>query len=87
MKLGPQLEAYAKKSGHTAAQLGIAWNLRRPELTSAITGPRIPSQIEDTAKAADWFLSKEDIAEVEKLLDARLQTLKEWKANLMALPL
>ena len=44
MKLGPALEAYAKKSGHTAAQLGIAWNLRRPELTSAITGPMLPTK-------------------------------------------
>ena len=86
MKLGPALEAYANKSGHTAAQLGIAWNLRRPELTSAITGPRIPAQIEDTVKAADWVLTKEDIAEVEKLLADRLATLKLWKANMMTLP-
>ena len=84
--MGPALEAIAKKSGHTAAQLSIAWNLRRPELTSAITGPRIPAQIEDTVKAADWVLTKEDIAEVEKLLADRMATLKLWKANLMALP-
>ena len=76
LKLGPELTAIAKKSGHTAAQLAIAWNLRRPEVTSAITGPRVPSEIEDTSKAADWQLTREDIAAVEALLTKRLETLK-----------
>jgi len=76
LKLGPELTAIAKKSGHTAAQLAIAWNLRRPEVTSAITGPRVPSEIEDTSKAADWQVTREDIAAVEALLTKRLETLK-----------
>ena len=76
LKLGQELAALAKKQGHTAAQLAIAWNLRRPEVTSAITGPRVPSEIEDTSKAADWQLTKEDIAAVEALLAKRLETLK-----------
>jgi aryl-alcohol dehydrogenase-like predicted oxidoreductase len=76
LKLGPELTAIAKKSGRTAAQLAIAWNLRRPEVTSAITGPRVPSEIEDTSKAADWQLTREDIAAVEALLTKRLETLK-----------
>jgi aryl-alcohol dehydrogenase-like predicted oxidoreductase len=76
LKLGPELTAIAKKSGHTAAQMAIAWNLRRPEVTSAITGPRVPSEIDDTSKAADWQLTKEDIAAVEALLAKRFETLK-----------
>ena len=76
LKLGPELTAIAKKSGHTAAQMAIAWNLRRPEVTSAITGPRVPSEIDDTSKAADWQLTKEDITAVEALLAKRLETLK-----------
>jgi len=62
---------------------GAAGHCLEPEttgITSAITGPRIPAQIEDTVKAADWVLTKEDIAEVEKLLADRLATLKLWKA-------
>jgi L-glyceraldehyde 3-phosphate reductase len=70
--------AYAKKSGHTGAQLAIAWNLRRPEVTSAITGPRKPAEIEDSSKGADWILTKEDIAAVEKLLDKRLEAVKAF---------
>jgi aryl-alcohol dehydrogenase-like predicted oxidoreductase len=87
VKLGLELQAIAEKYGHTAAQLAIAWNLRRPELTSAITGPRKPSEIEDTVKAADWQLTKEILDEVEKLLAKRLETLKQYKANLIAMPL
>jgi aryl-alcohol dehydrogenase-like predicted oxidoreductase len=87
LKLAPELTALAKKSGHTVAQLSIAWNLRRPEVTSAITGPRIPSEIEDTAKAADWQLTVEDIAAAEAILAKRLETLKQYRTNLMALQL
>jgi aryl-alcohol dehydrogenase-like predicted oxidoreductase len=76
LKLGPELAALAKKSGHSAAQMAIAWNLRRPEVTSAITGPRVPSEIDNTSKAADWQLTTEDIAAVEALLAKRLETLK-----------
>jgi len=87
LKLSAELLAFAKKSGHTVAQLGIAWNLRRPELTSAITGPRTPAEIEDSSKGADWQLTPEDIAEVEKMLANRVETLKLYRANLMALSL
>jgi L-glyceraldehyde 3-phosphate reductase len=76
LKLGPELTALAKKSCHSAAQMAIAWNLRRPEVTSAITGPRVPSEIDNTSKAADWQLTTEDIAAVEALLAKRLETLK-----------
>jgi aryl-alcohol dehydrogenase-like predicted oxidoreductase len=76
LKVGPELEALAKKSGRTAAQLAIAWNLRWPEVTSAITGPRKPAEIEDTVKAVDWQLTKEDIAAVEAILAKRQEELK-----------
>jgi aryl-alcohol dehydrogenase-like predicted oxidoreductase len=48
--------------------LAIAWVLRRPEVTAAIVGARRPSQIEETALAADWDLSQEDVAAIEALL-------------------
>jgi aryl-alcohol dehydrogenase-like predicted oxidoreductase len=79
MQSGYDLAALAKKSGHTAPQMSIAWNLRRPEVTSAITGPRNPSQIEDTAKAADWQLTKEDLDAIEKLLAKRKEALAAAK--------
>jgi len=71
LNLARELTPIAKKYGRSVAQLAIAWVLRRPEVTSAITGPRVPAEIEDTIKAGEWELTKEDIAAVEKLLAKR----------------
>ena len=76
MEFGRELAALARKQGRTGAQMAIAWNLRRPEVTSALTGPRTPSEIEDTSKAADWQLTKEDIGAVEALLAKRQEKIK-----------
>ena len=75
LKLAQELAPIAKKHGRTLAQLAIAWVLRRPEVTSAITGPRVPSEIEDTIKAGEWEIPKEDIAAIEKLLAKRQEAL------------
>jgi aryl-alcohol dehydrogenase-like predicted oxidoreductase len=75
-EFGREIAALAAKQGRTGAQMAIAWNLRRSEVTSALTGPRNPSEIEDTAKAADWQLTKEDIAAVEALLAKRQKKIK-----------
>jgi len=68
LQLVDKLRPIAERNGKTLAQLAIAWVLRRPEVTAAIVGARRPGQIEETAPAADWTLSKEDIEEIEKLL-------------------
>ncbi len=68
LELVDKLRPIAERNKRTLAQLAIAWVLRRPEVTSAIVGARKPSQIEETAPAADWILNKNDIAEIEKLL-------------------
>jgi aryl-alcohol dehydrogenase-like predicted oxidoreductase len=66
-----RLKPIAAETGRTVAQLAIAWVLRRPEVTSAIVGARSPSQIEETAKAADLKLANEDIEQIEQLLKKR----------------
>jgi len=68
LKLVENLRSIAEKSGKTVAQLAIAWVLRRPEVTAAIVGARRAAQIEETAVAGDWVLSKEDIAAIDMLL-------------------
>jgi aryl-alcohol dehydrogenase-like predicted oxidoreductase len=75
VKFAEALAPIAAKYGRTSAQLAVAWILRRPEVTSAITGPRKPSEIEDNIKGGDWVLSPEDIAAVEKLLVKRQEGL------------
>jgi aryl-alcohol dehydrogenase-like predicted oxidoreductase len=62
------LKTIAARSGKTAAQLAIAWTLRRSEVTAAIVGARRPDQVDELVGAGDWQLSEEDCAEVERLL-------------------
>jgi aryl-alcohol dehydrogenase-like predicted oxidoreductase len=71
LELVEGLKQIAARYGRTVAQVAISWVLRRPEVTAAIVGARRPSQIAETVGAADWNLSKEDIAEIEKLLAKR----------------
>jgi aryl-alcohol dehydrogenase-like predicted oxidoreductase len=75
LKLVKGLEPIARRNGRTLAQLAIAWVLRQPGVTSAIVGARKPAQIEETAQAADWELSGEDIAQIDKLLAERERAL------------
>jgi aryl-alcohol dehydrogenase-like predicted oxidoreductase len=66
------LQEIAAGSGRTAAQLAIAWVLRRPEVTSAIIGTRNSRQIEETAPAADGGLDWAEINAVEELIVKRM---------------
>jgi aryl-alcohol dehydrogenase-like predicted oxidoreductase len=63
-----KVEPIARRNERSMAELAIAWVLRRPEVTAAIAGARRPEQIEETAKAADWALSDDEVAEIEKAL-------------------
>jgi len=76
LELVEQLRPIAERNGKTLAQLSISWVLRRPEVTAAIVGARKPQQIEETAPASDWNLSKEDIDEIEKHLAERQRKIK-----------
>jgi aryl-alcohol dehydrogenase-like predicted oxidoreductase len=59
----------------SAAELALAWVLRRPEVTSAIVGARRPAQIDETAGAADKELSSEMLQAIEALLEQRSRAL------------
>lgn len=63
-----KLHPIAKRHGRTLSHLAIAWVLRRTEVTAAIVGARRVSQIEETAQAAVWELSDDEISEIEALL-------------------
>lgn len=71
-KLGP----IAQEQDLTLAQLALAWVLRRPEVTSAITGTRKSSQIEETAQAGEQDLDESTVAGIEALLNEREERLK-----------
>lgn len=77
LELVERLKEIAARNGRTVAQLAVSWVLRRPEVTAAIVGARQPGQIAETAPAADWNLSQEDIEEIETLLAERERLLAE----------
>ncbi|HWA82040.1 MAG TPA: aldo/keto reductase [Fimbriimonadaceae bacterium] len=61
------LERFAAKSGHTLLELAFSWLAARPALSSVIAGATKPEQIEVNVKAADWELSAEDLAEIDRI--------------------
>ena len=75
LKTVEALEPIAQRHDRTLAQLALAWVLRRPEVTSAITGTRKPEQIEETAAAGDWELDDWTLAQVDALLKQREEEL------------
>lgn len=63
-----RLKPLAQQSGHTMAQLSVAWVNAQPGITASIVGARRPTQIEDTAIAGDWSLSAGELAAVATVL-------------------
>jgi aryl-alcohol dehydrogenase-like predicted oxidoreductase len=60
------LTRIAAERDRPLAQLAINWVLRHSAVTSAIVGARKGGQILETARAAQWDLSAEEIAEIEE---------------------
>ena len=58
----------ANDLGVTMAQLALAWILRRPEISSVITGASRPEQIAANVQAADLKLTEDVQAQIEGIL-------------------
>ncbi len=71
LRLVERLAGFAGPRGRSVGELAIAWVNRRPEVTAAIVGGRSPEQVQELAGAADWDLTPEEVAFVEKLLSER----------------
>ena len=50
------------------SQLALAWNLRRPEVTSCIIGATKPHQVEQNAEASGVKLDEETLRRIEEVL-------------------
>lgn len=63
------LNELAKGRGQTLAQMALAWVLRHPEITSALTGVSRAEQIEDAAGAIhNLAFSPDELAKIEAIL-------------------
>jgi aryl-alcohol dehydrogenase-like predicted oxidoreductase len=64
-----KLRPIADQAGITMAQMAIAWILRQPNVTSAITGATRPEQVEDNVKAAAIKLDAATLADIDSALE------------------
>ncbi|HZO88675.1 MAG TPA: aldo/keto reductase [Chthonomonadaceae bacterium] len=59
---------FAEARRHTILELAFSWLLTRPTVASVIAGATKPEQVQANVAAADWRLSREDLAEIDRLL-------------------
>ena len=62
-----RLDRFAAARGRTLLELAISWLARQPGILSVIAGATSPEQIERNARAADWPLSGDELAEIGRL--------------------
>lgn len=60
-----ELRRISEASGHSVAQLSLAWLLHQPAVTSVIVGARRIEQLRDNLGATDVTLSAEDLAALD----------------------
>lgn len=63
-----KLSAWAEERNHTMAELAHAWLLAQPTVCSVISGLTKISHMEANAKAGDWKLTAEEVAEINTVL-------------------
>jgi aryl-alcohol dehydrogenase-like predicted oxidoreductase len=66
------LKAFAEKRGHTILELAFSWLAQRPLVSSIIAGATKPEQLQVNATAVNWKLSAEEMAEVDRIVPAKL---------------
>ena len=66
------LNAVAKEQGVTGAQIGLAWLLQRPTVSSVIMGGRTTEQFVANLKAAELKLTADQIARLDKVSEPPL---------------
>jgi aryl-alcohol dehydrogenase-like predicted oxidoreductase len=74
LRVVQRLKGLAEDHGITIAQLAIAWVLANPAVDVAIVGARRPQQLAQTAPAADIQLSRENMLEIERIMQEAVPT-------------
>jgi len=68
-----QLRPLAEQAGLSMAQLGVAWVLANPNVSTAIVGATRPEQLEDNVKASGVKLDAELLKRIDEVLDPVVQ--------------
>jgi aryl-alcohol dehydrogenase-like predicted oxidoreductase len=59
------IDAVAKETGKTVAQIALNWLLQRPSISTVIIGARNEEQLRQNLAAVDWKLTPEQIAKLD----------------------
>lgn len=62
-----QLEAFCKARGRTLLELAFSWLAAQPVVACVIAGATRPEQLEANVRAADWLLTPDERAEVDRI--------------------
>jgi len=62
-----KLDAFVKARGHSMLELAFSWLAARPTVASIIAGATKPEQIQANVKAAEWALTPDDLAEIDRI--------------------
>jgi aryl-alcohol dehydrogenase-like predicted oxidoreductase len=60
------IDKVAAETGKTVPQIALNWLLQRPTVSSVIVGARNEEQLRQNLGAADWNLSAEQVAALDK---------------------
>jgi len=61
------LQEFCTKRGHTLLELAFSWLAAQRAVTSIIAGATKAAQVEQNARAIEWQLSADDLAEIDRL--------------------
>jgi aryl-alcohol dehydrogenase-like predicted oxidoreductase len=59
------LDEVAKETGKSVPQIALNWLLQRPTVSSVIIGARTEEQLRQNLEAADWNLTREQVAKLD----------------------
>ena len=62
-----RLTAFAEERGRSLLELAFSWLLSQPMVPSIIAGATSAEQVAQNVRAADWVLSSDELAEIDKL--------------------
>ena len=61
------LERFCRERGRTLLELAFGWLATQPVIASIIAGATKPEQVELNAKAIDWELTPQELAEIDRI--------------------
>ncbi|MBD3406100.1 MAG: aldo/keto reductase [Candidatus Lokiarchaeota archaeon] len=77
-----KLETVADSLDISMSQLALAWILRRPEISAAITGATKPEHVIENVKASDVTLSSTTLEEIEEIMKNEPEWPQTYKPNM-----